>query len=80
MNKRYGLGFYLGIISVITAMITVVGGFMLGNAFPVIAFSVAGIVLFFVAVKTDLAILLLTCGYDVYFRTVIYNYKCNGRN
>ena len=59
MNKRYGLGFYLGIISVITAMITVVGGFMLGNAFPVIAFSVAGIVLFFVAVKTDLAILRL---------------------
>ena len=54
MNKRYGLGFYLGIISVITAMITVVGGFMLG-----IAFSVAGIVLFFVAVKTDLAILRL---------------------
>ena len=52
MNKRYGLGFYLGIISVITAMITVVGGFMLGYAFPVIAFSVAGIVLFFVAVKT----------------------------
>ena len=78
MNKRYGLGFYLGIISVITAMITVVGGFMLGNAFPVIAFSVAGIVLFFFA--TGLLHLLLTCGYDVYFRTVIYNYKCNGRN
>lgn len=59
MNKKYGLGFYLGIISVITALITVAGGLMMGNAASVIGFAVAGIVIFFVAVKVDLSILRL---------------------
>lgn len=59
MNKKYGLGFYLGIISVITALITVAGGLMMGNAVSVIGFAVAGIVIFFVAVKVDLSILRL---------------------
>lgn len=59
MNKKYGLGFYLGIISVITALITVAGSLMMGNAASVIGFAVAGIVIFFVAVKVDLSILRL---------------------
>lgn len=59
MNKKYGLGFYLGIISVITALITVAGGLMMGNAASVIGFAVAGIVIFFVSVKCDLSILRL---------------------
>lgn len=59
MNKKFGLGFYLGIISVITALITVAGALMLGNAASVIGFAVAGIVIFFVSVKSDLSILRL---------------------
>lgn len=57
MNKRYGFGFYLGAVSVAAAIITIIGGLMTGNSFPVIGFAVAGIVLFFAAVKSGLSIL-----------------------
>lgn len=52
MNRNFSMGFYLGILSVIASVGTIVGCIILGDMVPTIVLSIIGIVLFVLAVAT----------------------------